>query len=333
MYNTVLSGKRFFTINRSFQAGMQSYPAITWTGDRQDCSHKTVLTFTTAGQLFTACDMAAPDTAGLVRQYQNAVFLPIMRTHAMHGTPRFPFLWGYDAEPAFRKALELRYHFVPHILSLVYLARETGQPIALPASYIFPNDPTFPTSLGDATYMFSDVLLPADVSTSNTPDINVNTTHCNIPPGIWYTFNSTTTLVGPITDLTYNNVPLDQIILFVRSGAILTLNRDIVQYTDSLGGALEVQVYGGRDGKFELVEDDGESLDYITSPSTATRRTLFTWTDSTRTLSWSVSGGYSGGKNIYTLAYPVLFTPNASAPVFAASQALGVSGFVVFGTT
>jgi len=332
MVDAVLPGKRHWTINRSFQAGMQSFPAITWTGDRQDCSHKTVLTFTVAGQLYTACDMAAPDAAGLVRQYQNAIFLPIMRVHAMHGTPRFPFLWGYDAEPAFRKALEMRYHFIPHILSLTYLARETGQPLALPASYIFPNDPSFPSSLGDATYMFSDILLPADVSTSNTPDPNVNTTHCNVPPGIWYAFNSTSTIVGPITDLTYTNVPLEQIVLFVRSGGILALNRDVVQYTDALGGALEVHIYGGSDGKFMLVEDDGESMDYATSPTTATRRTLFEWVDSTRTLSWSVSGSFSGGNNLYTMAYPVLFTSNATAPVHAEGQALGQSGFVVFGT-
>jgi len=32
--------QRFFTINRAFTPGMQRYPATTWTGDRQDCSHE-----------------------------------------------------------------------------------------------------------------------------------------------------------------------------------------------------------------------------------------------------------------------------------------------------
>lgn len=200
MVDAVLPGKRHFTINRSFQAGMQTFPAITWTGDRQDCSHATVLTFTVAGQLYTACDMTAPSASVLVRQYWNAVFLPIMRTHAMHGTPRFPFLWGDGAEAGFRAALNTRYHFLPHIYSLMHLARRTGAPLALPASYIFPNDPAFPVSVGDRTYMFSDVLLPADVSTSNGPDPNENTTHVNIPSGTWYAYNSTATLVGPILD-------------------------------------------------------------------------------------------------------------------------------------
>jgi alpha-glucosidase len=330
MVEEVLPGTRHFTINRSFQAGMQSYPAISWTGDRQDCSHKTVLTFTTAGQLYTACDMTAPSASVLVRQYQNAVFLPIMRTHAMHGTPRFPFLWGAGAEAGFRAALNARYHFLPHIYSLMHLARRTGQPLALPASYVFPSDPAFPVAVGDATYMFSDVLLPADVSTSNGPDPDENTTHVNIPSGTWFAFNSTATLVGPILDLTYTDVPLDQLVLFVRAGAVLALNRDVIQYSDAVGGALELHVYAGRDGAFELVEDDGETLAYATDYEAATRRTSFVWADATRTLSWTVAGGFNEGRNLFLSAAPVLFVSNASAPVFAAVQTLGVAGSVTF---
>ena len=41
--------------------------------------------FTLYGQLYTACDMTSPDASVLVRQYQNAVFMPIMRVHQMHG--------------------------------------------------------------------------------------------------------------------------------------------------------------------------------------------------------------------------------------------------------
>lgn len=80
-YAAVKPNQRHFTINRAFQPGMQTFPAITWTGDGQDCSHKNVLLFQKYGQLYTACDMTSPDATTLVRQYQNAVFLPIMRVH------------------------------------------------------------------------------------------------------------------------------------------------------------------------------------------------------------------------------------------------------------
>jgi alpha-glucosidase (family GH31 glycosyl hydrolase) len=332
-YAQALPGQRFWTLNRAFQPGMQRFPAVTWTGDRQDCAHDTVLTFTTAGQPYTACDMTAPDATVLVRQYQNAVFLPIMRTHAMHGVPRFPYYWGGEEhQVAFRGALNMRYAFVPHIYSLAHLLRATGQPIALPASYIFPNDATFPVSIGDSTYMVSDVLLPADVSTSNGNDPNENTTHVNIPPGTWYTFNSTQTIVGPQAGLTYTNVALSELMLFVRSGAILCLNKAVVQYTDALGGDLVVQVYAGRDGSFTLVEDDGTSLEYQLDDSAATRRTAFTWNNAARTLSWTVSEGYITGPNLYNTVWPVLMDGSqpGAGPEYHAPVALAPSGSVSF---
>ena len=310
---------------------MQRLAATSWTGDRQDCSHATALTFTVAGQLYTSCDMTAPSATVLVRQYQNAVFLPIMRVHAMHGTPRFPYYWGgAEHKVAFRTALNMRYRFVPYIYSLAHHARLTGMPIALPASYIFPAaGPAFPPTLGDATSMVGDSLLPADVSTANNPDPNENVTHVNIPPGTWYAFNSTAALAGPLPGVTYKDVPLEKIVLFVREGAILTLNRAVVQYSDLLGGALDVHVYAGRDGAFTLTEDDGATLDYQQAGSAAVRRTAFLWTDATRTLSWTVTGGFSGPR-VYTQAFPVLFTPNATSPVYAAPAALGTAGSVTF---
>lgn len=326
-----LPGTRFWSLNRAFQPGMQRNAAVTWTGDRQDCSHTAVLQFTVAGQLYTACDMTAPDATVLVRQYWNAVFLPIMRVHAMHGTPRFPYLWGGpEHQAAFRAALQTRYHFIPYLYSLGHVSHLTGVPIVLPASYNYPNDAAFPVSIGDATYMVSDALLPADVSTSNGPDPNENTTHVNVPPGVWYAFNSTAAVTGPITDLTYTDVPLAQLVLFVRAGAILTLNKAVVQYTDALGGDLEVHIYGGADGAFIMTEDDGATLSYLADYDANTKRTAFTWNDATRTLSWAVSGGYAGGPNLYTTAWPVLFTPNATAPVYHAPVALGTGGTVTF---
>ena len=93
-YATVRPNERFFTINRAFQPGMQRFPAVTWSGDGQDCSHRMALQFAMSGQPWICCDLTSPDATVLLRQYQNAVFSPIMRVHQMHGTPRFPFLWG-----------------------------------------------------------------------------------------------------------------------------------------------------------------------------------------------------------------------------------------------
>lgn len=269
--------------------------------------------------------MTAPDATVLVRQYFNAALLPIMRTHAMHGTPRFPFLWGGDAHhAAFRAALNLRYALLPHLYSLAHRAFATGTPPALPASYIFPHDADFPVALGDATYMVGDSLLQADFSFDVATE---NNTVVNIPSGTWFVFNTTTAVTGPIPALSKMGVALDDPSLYVRAGAILVLQRDVIQYSDALGGDLAVDVYAGADGAFELVEDDGRSLAYQAG---VVRRTAFAWDDATRTLSWTVTGPFAGDANTYTMAWPRLFVGGAGGPVVAAAAALGASGAVTF---
>mmetsp|Transcript_64596 Transcript_64596/g.200296 ORF Transcript_64596/g.200296 Transcript_64596/m.200296 type:complete len:200 (+) Transcript_64596:2-601(+) len=74
---------------------------------------------------------------------------------------------------------------------------------------------------------------------------------------------------------------------FVRAGTVLPL-APVVQYTDALpGGPLEVQVYAGADGSFDLVEDDGESLAYEAG---GVRTTRLRWSEATSTLSWEIEG-------------------------------------------
>jgi hypothetical protein len=70
---------RHFTINRSWQPGMQRFPAISWTGDGQSCTHEELLRGMMNGCPLTSCDLTSPDATTLVRQYQSAVFTPIMR--------------------------------------------------------------------------------------------------------------------------------------------------------------------------------------------------------------------------------------------------------------
>jgi alpha-glucosidase (family GH31 glycosyl hydrolase) len=321
--------KRFWSINRSFQPGMQTFAATSWTGDQQDCSHRKMLAFAVAGQLYSSCDMTSPSATVLVRQYQNAIFSPIMRVHQMHGVPRFPWLWGGDEHrAAFRGALEMRYHFLPHLYSLAHASHAALTPIVAPASYIFPADASFPPAAGDAVLMVGDTLLPSVVSTSNGPDPNENVSTSVLPPGLWYRFNSTEALPG-LQTVTYADLPLSTAVLFVRAGAILALQRDVIQHAGEVGGVLELHVYAGRDGAFTLTEDDGATTAYATAPAAATRATAFAWSDATRTLSWKVAGAYVGAQS-FTSAEPVLFTANASAPVKHAPVALGASGSISF---
>merc|ERR1712216_54635 len=116
---------------------------------------------------------------------------------------------------------------------------------------------------------------------------------------------------------------LTKIPLFVRPGTVVPL-APVVQHTQALpGGPLEVHVYSGADGSFKLVEDDGETTAY---ESQRTRETAFTWSETSHTLSWTVTDNVGGSlPRGFTEVYCTLFTAAGKA-VSSASLALGTGG-------
>lgn len=84
---------------------------------------------------------------------------------------------------------------------------------------------------------------------------------------------------------------LSETVLYVRSGAILPLQHATVQRAEDAGGMLLVEVYAGQDGSFEMTEDDGVTLAYVSDASKSTKTTMWEWNDTARQLSWRASGG------------------------------------------
>lgn len=327
-------GKRFFTVNRAFQPGMQRYPATVWSGDSQECSHIKTLGFVAVGQLYHECDLTSPSATVLVRQYQNAIFSPIFRVHQMHGVPRFPFLWGTpEHASAMRTALNLRYALIPHLYSLSHRSRRELLPLASPASWYFTGEGAGGAVL-DTTYLYGGTLLPTDVSVARVGGGDAehpfeNTTTVFLPGGgpSWFLFNSTSVLPGG-QRVTKDSVPLGEFDFYVLAGSLLALQGgpSQIQHTGELGGLLTLHVYAGGSASFTLVEDDGESLDYD-----ASRDTLFEWDEGARVLSWSVVRNlWEGGPNDFIQLEVALFVGGANGPVIKGGFALGSNGTAQF---
>jgi alpha-glucosidase len=284
-------GARLWTLNRAYQPGLQRFGAAVWTGDIHgdwptfQLLPAHLLNWSLAGICYSACDIGGffdeENPQLLTRWMQAGIFFPVMRAHSTKEvTPRFPWLFGPQAESAIREALNLRYRLIPFYYSLAHQSYETGIPIMRPLLMEFPNDPHV-QNLSDQWLIGR--LMPAPIFDPS----NKRTVY--LPQGNWFIFDSNKMLEGNRTiDI---EAAFDEIPLYVRAGTILPLAPPI-QHTDELpGGALQLQIYPGQDATFSLVEDDGQSTAYTTGQL---RRTTFTWNDAMRKLSWRIEGPYTG---------------------------------------
>ncbi len=75
--------------------------------------------------------------------------------------------------------------------------------------------------------------------------------------------------------------PLDRIPLYVRAGSILPLGPEIQYASEKPAGPIELRIYRGADGTFNLYQDSGDGYDYEKGAHTTIP---FRWSESTRTL-------------------------------------------------
>ena len=303
--------RRFFSLNRAFSPGMARLGAAVWTGDVLASwdwlrnTPGTMLKWVLAGHPMVGCDSGGfvGETSGelLVRWLQVAAFMPIMRVHSeLKVKPHWPWLWGKDAANAMRQILNLRYRLLPYHYSLAHAQYETGDLWIKPLAMDFPDDPEV-NSL-TTQWMDGSILVA--------PVLNEDSSHeVHLPRGLWYRLDkvlqaadqtarkSLKAVVGRRTETRPQLVAepsgskvtlsLDEVPCYVRPGTILPLS-SVVQHSDDIGNTpLEVFIFGGADGEFKLVEDDGWSTNYMQG---AKRSTQLTWSDASKTLSWQSSG-------------------------------------------
>jgi alpha-D-xyloside xylohydrolase len=75
--------------------------------------------------------------------------------------------------------------------------------------------------------------------------------------------------------------PLDRIPLYVRAGSILPWGPEIQYASEKPAGPIELRIYRGADGTFNLYQDAGDGYDYEKGAHTTIP---FRWSEPTRTL-------------------------------------------------
>jgi alpha-glucosidase len=257
-----VSQNRQWSIDRAFAPGLQHYGAAAWTGDIDSTwaafseQPGTLLNWSMAGMPWVSHDtggfQGTPTPELYTRWIEEAVFIPVMRAHGTHDSPRWPWAFGDEPLAAMRKAIDLRYRLMPYLYTLADETYRTGVPPMRPLFLEFPDDKAT-WSMNDE-WMLGDRILAAPVLTKD------GERKVYLPPGNWFDANTGKAITGAQTlDLT--PVPLDVIPFYVRAGTILPMG-PVIQSTAEAEDPLEVRIYPGADADFSLYEDDGTTYAY-----------------------------------------------------------------------
>lgn len=268
-----LPKERFFLFTRSAYAGIQRY-AASWTGDnRSNWEHlrlaiPMLLNMGLSGQVIVGPDIGgfwgAPTPELLVRFFQCATFFPFHRNHSASNTPNQE-IWefGSEIEAICRKAISLRYSFLPYLYTELWQAVTEGIPLMRPLFFEFPSDPqAYLTQYCETQYLAGPNLLVAPVLEPGCVKRLVYFPHLEDSEYTeqWVCYWTHRRYKGgqalPVA------APLDQLPLFIRNGSVIPTVGAISSTCELYEKPLIIQIYGHLRSKGLLYLDDGLTLAY-----------------------------------------------------------------------
>lgn len=243
-----------------------------------------------------------------VRWMQFGLFTPMMRSH---GTDAYReiYYFGKEGEPvydAIADAIRLRYKLLPYIYSTAWQVTNNRSSFMRPLVMDFHKDKNSLT-ISDQ-FMFGKNLLAAPIleakyTPEQTSALDENTgwnkderkqdsitseidftsakeAQVYLPKGVgWYDFFSNRHYPGGQTLDVQSDI--STIPLYVKDGSILPLGPNVQYASEKPWDNLEIRIYPGENGEFELYEDEGDNYNYEKGVYSIIR---FNWDDETRTL-------------------------------------------------
>ena len=262
------SGRRGFILARYGGWGSERYPGF-FTGDTY--SEWPVLAYEVA---FSArggnelIDYISHDIGGFhgrkipfalyARWIEFGAFGPILRMHSAHENPfegnlRMPWTYGARGVSLMRRYFTLHTELIPYLYTDAWVAHRRALPIMRPLylehvsgreAYRHPHE-----------YFLGDDLLVAPVLDAS----GVRAVY--LPPGQWLDLFTGKHYVGGRTFTAHYGVGDTPV--FVRAGAVIPEQEPSAYSNAKPLDPLVLQVYGSGDGRFDLYQDDGISLDYL----------------------------------------------------------------------
>tara|TARA_R110002050_G_scaffold268550_1_gene410670 strand:- start:5081 stop:7732 length:2652 start_codon:yes stop_codon:yes gene_type:complete len=264
--------KRVFILTRSGFSGQQRYASAVWTGDVGN-DWETLRRQVTAGLNYSITGMPwwTFDAGGFfrpgqdqyddidfherfLRWFQFATFSPLQRVHGYQTKTEF-WRYGKEVENEASKYLNFRYRLMPYIYSQAADITFNNGTIMRPLIMDFSGDEKALEQ--NYEYMFGPAFLVAPVLSKGE-----KTSEVYLPKNQsgWFDFWTGNHIEGGTTVQTKTDV--STIPLFIKSGSIVPMGKQM-QYTgEKTQDAIEIRVYTGTDGVFELYEDEGTNYNY-----------------------------------------------------------------------
>ncbi|HEX3900062.1 MAG TPA: TIM-barrel domain-containing protein [Mycobacteriales bacterium] len=187
------------------------------------------------------------------RWVQLGAFQPLLRLHSNHGA-RLPWEYPQPADRAAADALRLREALGPYLYTVARQAYDTGLPIDR-ALYLSWPDTRAAYHHGSEFTVGRDVLVRPVASAGNPARTAVW-----FPPGKWVDYFTGKTFAGPSTHRL--EVPLDQIPVFVRQGAVVVTQPPATHTPEGPRDHLIVTAYGDAASTTRLYDDAGSGFGY-----------------------------------------------------------------------
>jgi len=240
----VYTGRRAMVYSPCGYAGIQRYVA-TWAGDTGGGigALVSVLNLGMSGHSSQSCDMDIDSAVSL----HFGLFSPWCQQNN----------WDYFQQPWYRSEedvevlrsyLNLRYRLFPYLYTAAAEASRTGWPMVRPLAFAYPDERAYDNEIG--TYMIGDSLL-----------VSAYSDFVTIPGGDWYEWRTGEKVSGPVI-LRVERTRDWGGALYVKAGAIVTM-WPLKQHIDrGWNDKVELHVWPGADGEYELYEDDGDTIAY-----------------------------------------------------------------------
>lgn len=310
--------KRVAILTRSAFPGQQRYGTINWSGDigwNWDAFRRQIvagLHFSLTGMPYWTTDIGGFFRPGqgqytdtnyheiLTRWFQWGVFNPVFRMHG-YQTETEPWKYGQTVENRMRDYLNLRYRLIPYIYSESWLVTKKGSTLMRPLVMDFPTDSM--AIKQKFQYQFGHSLLVAPVV-----EPGVSRWSVYLPSSTsWYDFWTNQVYQGGQQAIV--DASLDKIPVFAKAGTILPLSNPVQFTSIKAFDTLEVRVYRGANGKFDLYLDEGDNYAYEKG---AYGLIPFTWDEQQKVLRIGAASG-SYRERYRKRIFHVVFIDHASA--------------------